>query len=127
MPPGVVPMIHVPDVRAAADWYQTIGFTLVETVEDDGVPNWADLSFGSDRVMLSAGGQPNSGQRRDVDLYVYVDDVEELYGRLRDRVEVGEHLIDTFYGHRTFVIHDLNGFWITFAQELTGVDAASDR
>jgi uncharacterized glyoxalase superfamily protein PhnB len=116
-------MIHVPDVRAAADWYQTIGFTLLETVEDDGVPNWADLSFGRDRVMLSAGGHANSGQRRDVDLYVYVDDVEELYRRLKDRVEVGEHLIDTFYGHRTFVVRDLNGFWITFAQELTGTEA----
>jgi len=24
----VVPMIHVPDVRATAEWYRTIGFTV---------------------------------------------------------------------------------------------------
>jgi uncharacterized glyoxalase superfamily protein PhnB len=121
-------MIRVPDVRAAADWYQSIGFTVLETVEDDGVANWAELSFGSDRVMLSAGGRARDGEHRDVDLYAYVDDVEELYRRLKDRVEVGEHLIDTFYGHRTFVIRDLNGFWITFAQVLPGAgEAASAR
>lgn len=120
---GVVPMIRVPDVRAAADWYQSIGFTVLDTVEDDGVVNWADLSFGSDRVMISAGGRAST-EHRDVELYAYVDDVEELYHRLKDRVEVGEHLIDTFYGHRTFVIRDLNGFWITFAQVLPGAESA---
>jgi uncharacterized glyoxalase superfamily protein PhnB len=115
---GVVPMIHVPDVKAAAEWYRSIGFTVVETVEDDGVANWADLSFGSGRVMLSAGGQASSAERREADLYVYVDDVEELYGRLKDRADVVAHLDDTFYGHREFIIRDLNGFWVTFGQIL---------
>ena len=118
-------MIRVPDVQAAADWYRSIGFTVLETVEEDGVANWADLSFGSDRVMLAAGGRASSAENRDVDLYAYVDDVEELYRRLKDRVEIGEHLIDTFYGHRTFVIRDLNGFWITFAQILHGAGKAA--
>src|ERR1041384_7108437 len=27
----VVPMIHVPDVRATVDWYQSIGFNVVAT------------------------------------------------------------------------------------------------
>jgi uncharacterized glyoxalase superfamily protein PhnB len=111
-------MIHVPDVRAAADWYQSIGFTVLETVEDDGVANWADLSFGSGRVMLSAGGKPSSAERREVDLYVYVDDVEEMYLRLKDRADVAGRLGDTFYGHREFIIRDLNGFWVTFGQIL---------
>ena len=31
MPDRVVPMIHVPDVRATVDWYQAIGFTVIDT------------------------------------------------------------------------------------------------
>ena len=27
----VVPMIHVPDVRATVDWYESIGFNVVES------------------------------------------------------------------------------------------------
>lgn len=32
-----VPMIHVPDVEAAAKWYEDVGFRLVRTHSDDGV------------------------------------------------------------------------------------------
>jgi len=32
----VVPMIHVPDVRATVDWYQGIGFTVNYTFNDAG-------------------------------------------------------------------------------------------
>lgn len=118
MTQSVVPMIHVPDVRAAAGWYASIGFDILETVEDEGEVNWADLGFGGSRVMLGAGGQASDARRREVDLYICVDDVEAVHRRLAGRVEIVEGLNDTFYGHRIFIIRDLNGFWITFAQIL---------
>ena len=112
----VVPMIHVPDVRATAEWYRTIGFTVERTNEEDGEMDWASLSFGSTEVMLSAGGHPSSAHRREVDLYVHTDDVDALYERLKDRAETVEGPHDTFYGMREFIIRDLNRFWITFGQ-----------
>jgi uncharacterized glyoxalase superfamily protein PhnB len=114
----VVPMIHVPDVRVTAEWYASIGFTVLETVEDDGEMNWADLGFGGSRVMIGAGGRASGAERREVDLYVTVDDVEAIYRRLAGRVDLVEPVNDTFYGHRIFIIRDLNRFWITFAQIL---------
>jgi hypothetical protein len=36
----VVPMIHVPDVSAAVEWYTSIGFSVVRTNEEDGEVNW---------------------------------------------------------------------------------------
>ena len=112
----VVPMIHVPDVRATAEWYRTIGFTVERTNDDDGEMDWACLSFGSTQVMLSAGGQPSSAHRREVDLYVHTDDVDALYERLKDRAETVEGPHDTFYGMREFIVRDPNRFWITFGQ-----------
>jgi uncharacterized glyoxalase superfamily protein PhnB len=118
----VVPMIHVPDVRATVGWYTAIGFTVTDTYDDGGEGlSFAILSFGRSEVMLNSGGQPSTQHRREVDLYVYTDDVDGLYQRLKDRVEVVKGLHDTFYGAREFIIRDLNRFWMTFAQ------FASDR
>jgi len=43
----VVPMIHVPDVRAAVEWYAAIGFTVTRTHDDGERLSFALLSFGS--------------------------------------------------------------------------------
>jgi uncharacterized glyoxalase superfamily protein PhnB len=117
MPEQVVPMIHVSDVRATVDWYQGIGFTVINTYgnEGDGL-SFAILSFGSSQVMFNQGGQPSTRFRREVDLYIYTDKVDDLYERLKDRVEIVELPHDTFYGMREFIIRDLNRFWVTFGQ-----------
>ncbi len=113
----VTPMIHVPDVRATTDWYQGIGFTVNETYGRDGEGlSFAILSFGSTQVMFNQGGRPSTERRREVDLYVYTNDVDEVYERLKDRVEIVQGLDETFYGMRELVIRDLNRFWVTFGQ-----------
>jgi len=115
----VVPMIHVPDVRATVDWYKDIGFTVTHTYDDgDEGLSFAILTFGSSEVMFNQGGQPSTRHRREVDLYVETDEVDDLYHRLKDRVEIVEGLHDTFYGMREFIIRDLNRFWLTFGQIL---------
>ena len=112
-------MIHVPDVRATVDWYESIGFDVVAKYGNetaDGL-SFAIVSFGDGQVMFSQDGETSDKQRREVDLYVYADDVDEIYSRLKDRVDVVEGPHDTFYGMREVIIRDLNRFWITFGQE----------
>ena len=115
----VVPMIHVPDVRATVDWYESIGFNVVAKYGNetaDGL-SFAIVSFGDREVMFNQDGETSDKHRREVDLYVYADDVDEIYSRLKDRVDVVEGPHDTFYGMREVIIRDLNRFWITFGQE----------
>ena len=81
--------------------------------------SFAILSFGNTQVMFNQGGRPSTQRRREVDLYVYTDNVDEVYQRLKDRVEIVEGLHDTFYGMRELIIRDLNRFWITFGQTST--------
>jgi uncharacterized glyoxalase superfamily protein PhnB len=111
-------MIHVPDIRATIEWYKSIDFAVIGTNEEDGELNWAMLSFGEGQVMFNIGGRRSTQDRREVDLYVQTENVEDLYERLRERVEVREGLHDTFYGMREFIIRDINGFWVTFGQEI---------
>jgi uncharacterized glyoxalase superfamily protein PhnB len=113
----VVPMIHVADVSATVDWYQSIGFTVTDTYDDGGNGlSFAILSYGNSELMFNSGGQPSTRHRREVDLYIYSDNIDDLYRRLKDRVEVVKAPHETFYGMREFIIRDLNRFWLTFAQ-----------
>jgi uncharacterized glyoxalase superfamily protein PhnB len=109
-------MIHVPDVSAAVDWYISIGFKLGRVNEEDGEVNWAALSYEDSELMLESGGKTSTAQRREIDLYIRVSNIDQLYGHLKDRIQVVEALHDTFYGMREFIVRDLNGFWITFGQ-----------
>lgn len=114
----VVPMIHVPDVQATVDWYRDIGFKIIETFGHEGEGlSFAILSFGASEVMFNEGGRTSTQRRREVDLYVYTDNVEEVYQNLKERVDVVEGVHDTFYGMRELIIRDLNRFWITFGQQ----------
>ena len=114
----VTPMIHVPDVGATVNWYRNIGFEVTDMYDDggDGL-SFAILAFGASKVMFNSGGQPSSQRRREVDLYIYVENVEEVSNRLHGQVEVVKGLHETFYGMREVIIRDLNGFWITFGQD----------
>src|SRR5438552_2673396 len=116
MPQTVVPMIHVPNVSATVDWYTSIGFKLIRQNGEDGEINWAKLSFGNSELMLDIGGKASNEHRREVDLYITTDNVDDLYRRLKDQVHIVEDLHDTFYDMREFIIRDCNGFWITFGQ-----------
>ena len=113
----VTPMIHVPDVAATVDWYRDIGFTVDATYgHDGGGLSFAVLSFGSSQVMFNQGGRPSKQERREVDLYVYANNIDKIYEGLKDRTDVIDGPHDTFYGMREFIMRDCNRFWITFGQ-----------
>jgi uncharacterized glyoxalase superfamily protein PhnB len=114
----VVPMIHVPDVSATVDWYTSIGFQLLRVNKEDGEVNWAKMSFGNSEVMFQSGGKPSTAHRREVDLYILTDNVDDLHRYLKDRVQIVENLHDTFYGMRELITRDINGFWVTFGQPI---------
>jgi catechol 2,3-dioxygenase-like lactoylglutathione lyase family enzyme len=93
----VVPMIHVPDVSATVDWYVSLGFKVLRQNKEDGEVDWAKLSFGDSEIMFDSGGKPSTERRREVDLYITTDSVDDLYRRLKDRVQVVEPLYDALY------------------------------
>jgi len=115
----IVPMFHVPDVRRTVDWYRDIGFEVKASYGDagDGL-SFAIVSFGAGDVMFSSGGKLSSKHRREVDLYAYTEEIDEFYDRIKDRIEIVEAPHNMFYGMREVIVRDINGFWITFGQEV---------
>ena len=75
-------MMQVPDIGRTLEWYSSIGFKEVARNQDDGVVNWALLSFGKADLMLSMHGKAGA---HDVTLWFYTDKVDELYQLLKRR------------------------------------------
>ena len=120
-----VPMIFVPDVGRALDWYTSIGFTEVTRYGDNGVVNFGMVSFGKAELMLNMHGKSGS---HDVALWFYTDQVDNLYQLLKSRqlevarsalagepgksegIEFEQDIEDMFYGARQFGIRDPDGY-----------------
>lgn len=113
----VVPMIHVPDVTTTVAWYESIGFAVLNSFVEDGTMNWALVSLGNSELMFNAGGHSSTSDRREVDLYVYAENVDALFESMKDRADVVEGVHNTLYGTREFIVRDPNRFWVTFGQE----------
>jgi len=116
-------MVHVPNVAATAEWYASIGFKIREIAResgDDGEVVWASLTLGGSEIMLNAGGKSSSASRRDFDLYIHTENIDQVRSAIGEHVDMVEDLHDTFYGMREFIIRDCNGFWITFGQPVKG-------
>jgi ankyrin repeat protein len=127
-----VPMLKVPDVAAALEWYKSIGFTELARFADDNELNFGMVAFGGAEMMFVPGGKPEAP--RDVSLWFYTDQVDRLYQIMkskqieaakaelagqqpsRPRIIFEEDINDPFYGGRQFSISDLNGFDVLFLQ-----------
>jgi ankyrin repeat protein len=127
-----VPMIYVPDVALALEWYTAIGFKELGRYEHEGLVNFGMVAFGKAELMLNLQGRPGS---HDVSLWFYTDQIEGLYQALKARqldlvrsagsrpgnqagFEFGQELEDMFYGARQFCIRDPNGYELYFIQSV---------
>jgi ankyrin repeat protein len=126
-----VPMINVPDIAAALDWYTSIGFKEVGRYADDGLVVWGMVSFGNAQLALNIHGKRGE---HDVSLWFETDRIDELYQLLKSRqleaaqaalrgnapahegIEFVENLYEPFYGGRQFSIRDPNGYHLIFLQ-----------
>jgi catechol 2,3-dioxygenase-like lactoylglutathione lyase family enzyme len=129
-----VPMIYVPDVARALDWYTSIGFKEVARYGDNGTVNFGLVSFGEAELMLNMHGKKG---RHDASLWFYTDHVDDLYRLLKARqleaaraslageperegIQFEQDIEDMFYGARQFCIRDPNGYELYFIKSIDG-------
>ena len=127
--------IMVADVGRTVDFYERVlDFGLVMAVPEDsqrivttreaGAPlafaivrqGNAELMFQSRRSLATEPPAPVGHEVvGDISLYIEVDNVKDLYRRLRDKVTIHQDLHSTFYGMEEFYIRDCNGYVLGFA------------
>ncbi len=126
---SIAPMLLVDEVKRGIRFCREILGARLAAVHPEKLPHeWATLKFGEVEIMLWR----KDGAREEYPgleipespasfiAYVYVDDVDDLYERVKGKAEVLMEPKDQFYGLREFTIRDPYGFVFTFAQELEG-------
>jgi predicted enzyme related to lactoylglutathione lyase len=105
---------NVKDLDVAMKWYKTkLGFKVVATWPPE-KPIYAHFESenGATFAILEDGNYPSYGR-----FNFNTSDVEELWNKLKDSVNVIEELFSTPYGTKKFTISDLDGNELGFVQE----------
>ncbi|MEX2153260.1 MAG: ankyrin repeat domain-containing protein, partial [Gemmatimonadaceae bacterium] len=79
----VDPMMQVPNVREAVEWYRAIGFNLEGAHEIDADEAWAGMSFGGAYIMFVPGGTQSA--EHEVSFWFMTDRIDDLYQALKQR------------------------------------------
>ncbi len=130
----LTPDLMVKDVNKTVDFYKEIlGFEFVMGVPKDSqevtmeMPKDKQLIFaamkcGEVEIMFDniSGDIPLF---KDMDiggsltLYIEVDNIKELFEKLKGKIEIVKELHDTFYGMQEFYIKDCNGYVLEFSEK----------
>lgn len=120
------PMFLVDDVGVALAYYQEVFDAKLQHSLPEAAPfEWVSLLLGDIEVMFwqkeaaqkEYPGVPLTSERpSNFILYVYIEDVDTLYERIKDKVTLLMEPTDQFYGIREFTVRDSLGVMLTFAQ-----------
>lgn len=119
--------LMVDDVNATVAYYRDVfDAEVLATVPETGAFDFALVRMGSVELMFEAAKSLSEGIPSLKDkplggtftLYIDVDDVVDLYKKVKANVETVKDLHDTFYGTKEFYMADCNGYLIAFAQKL---------
>ena len=121
------PVLYVKDVAAAATFWQRLDFVPRYSFPTDGVPSY--VSFERDGCFMAITAADWSAERYNVDsgpgptaeMFVYVNDVDELVRSLRDEgVSVLREPEDMPWGERVAAVLDPDGHPVSLANENAG-------
>ena len=122
---SIAPNIFVRDMNKTIEYYHHLGFEVAMKVPEEGDVVWAMLSCGSVSFMFqsfeSLGEELPEISRQDggsLLLYIQTKEIVLFHDRIKDKVNIIKGLEKTFYGATEFSIQDINGYILTFAEQI---------
>jgi len=110
----LTPMLQCSDIARTVAWYEaTLGFSCTNQQND-----WCLLERDDIALMFMVNdhlGAPHATATQ----YIRVNDVDALWGRLKDRVEPEWGPEEMPYGMYEFAIKDPDGYLLSFGQNVT--------
>lgn len=122
-PKGILPVLPVADIDKTVEYFvNSLKFQEVFRQNgEDGTAINAQVTFEGSTLMLNLNPEDAGKSGGGVYFWVrlYDTDIDEFYAGLkREDVQIVEEIADQFWGDRSFVINDCNGFFIAFNQEI---------
>jgi len=132
----LAPNLMVEDVNGTVEFYRDVlGFEfimgVIEEIQEivtswqkERLLDYAMMKCGNVEIMFQAKRSLSEALPvlRDKEiggtltLYMEIEGVQELYGRIKDKVTIIKDLHTTFYGMQEFYVLDCNGYILTFAE-----------
>ncbi|TYP94801.1 putative conserved protein PhnB, glyoxalase superfamily [Fodinibius salinus] len=118
------PNLMVEDVNKTTKFYTDIlDFELLQTVPEEGNLEWALVQRDGVSLMFQKKesirdeypdlkNQKGGGA---LTFFIKVEDLEDLYQGIKDKVNLIKDIHETFYGTKEFAIQDPNNFILTFS------------
>ncbi len=125
---SLTPNLMVKNVRETVAFYQeNFDLQVVASVPEDAPTlNWAMVTNGPVTLMFQSVESlqddiaifKNMPLGASLNFYVKVEDVPAYLAKLKDKVTIVDDLRKTFYGALEFTFQDLNGYFVTLAQDV---------
>ncbi len=115
------PLIYVSNLQRSIDFYTKIlGFRLRDLYPSKDNPSYAPIFIGDYKLMLCLARKSNkkfyshglggSG----LQLFIRVNQVDEIYQKIKGKVEIVDEIETKTWGDREFTIKDPDGYLISF-------------
>ncbi|NJM52519.1 MAG: bleomycin resistance family protein [Blastocatellia bacterium] len=112
----LTPMLGTLNLQRTIKFYKKhLGFECLGIYPDKESPCWASLWNGDVEIAFSSYDKKLSMTGN---IYLYVENVVEIWERLQDKVEIVYPLKDFDYGMREFGIRDCNGYILNIGQNI---------
>lgn len=125
----LTPNIMVEDVNATAAYYNELfGFEVIMKIPEEGIYDWAMIQKDEVSLMLQSVKSlteeydlfMKKGIGGSLTFFITMNNIDELFEKVKDKVKIIKGLEVTFYGMKEFTIEDLNGYIVTFAERVEG-------
>lgn len=117
----LIPMLESNDLKASLAYYRDIlGFELTGIAPDADNPYWIAVKRDGIELMFSSRNAHSLQPKPEMTgvLYIYSDNVEEIWEELKEKVEIAWPLQSFDYGMKEFGIRDCHGYLLSFGQEI---------
>ncbi|MBS1795072.1 MAG: VOC family protein [Acidobacteria bacterium] len=117
---GLVPMLATEDLARTVAFYEKfLGFECRGKYPADN-PCWVSLQNGESELAFHLPNSETDFERPALTgtLYLHVENVDEVWNNIKDKVEIVYGLEDFDYGMREFGIRDCNGYILNLGQNI---------
>jgi len=114
------PILATEDLAATIEFYEThLGFKCCGKYPQED-PCWASLINGDSEIAFSVPEDTRSFEKTEAycTIYLVVENVDEVYENLRDKVEIAYPVNNHDYGMREFGIRDCNGYILHIGENI---------
>ncbi|MHA2029583.1 MAG: VOC family protein [Candidatus Kariarchaeaceae archaeon] len=120
------PMIYTADITSSINFYtETLGLEISEYYPNRENPTWVALKIGDQRLAIGmtfkdinhkyhSKGIIGSG----VHFYIVVDNIDEVYNKLKSKINIIDEIENKPWGSREFALKDPDGYLLSFSDSV---------